>query len=180
MPPGPKRSWTDEQVKMAVKQSTSWRQVMLRLGLKPNGGSSYVAVQRLTTRLELDVGHFAGQGWSRGTGSGRSVERQREAKRRWYRRNRDVYQRRNRDHKEARRRYVRERKSVPCSDCGQKFPYFVMEFDHRPDEIKLFEVARLVSSCPSLKVLKAEIEKCDVVCCTCHRFRTAKRAGWTY
>ncbi len=33
--------------------------------------------------------------------------------------------------REETRVIVREAKSVPCADCGVKYPYYVMDFDHR-------------------------------------------------
>ena len=37
--------------------------------------------------------------------------------------------------------HVRELKNKPCADCDKMCPYFVMDFDHREGEIKLFEIA---------------------------------------
>jgi hypothetical protein len=62
-----------------------------------------------------------------------------------------------------------EQKSKPCSDCGGYFPYFVMQFDHRPGEIKLFGLAQRATR--SRALLEAEIAKCDLVCANCHAVR---------
>jgi hypothetical protein len=53
-----------------------------------------------------------------------------------------------------------------------------MEFDHRPNEVKEFNISsgRHTKTMPRLL---EEIAKCDVVCVLCHRFRTARRAGWS-
>jgi len=48
-----------------------------------------------------------------------------------------------------------------------------MDFDHRPGEVKVDSVTRLVMHPPS--VLSAEIAKCDLICANCHRIRTRKR-----
>lgn len=69
------------------------------------------------------------------------------------------------------REYIAEVKSVPCMDCGNSYPSYVMDFDHRDPSIKLFTIAK-VSSTKSLIRIKEEIEKCDVVCSNCHRLRT--------
>lgn len=67
-------------------------------------------------------------------------------------------------------------KSVPCTDCGEPFPSYVMDFDHRDPLTKLGNVSTMVKkSIPWETVLK-EIEKCDVVCANCHRVRTHERA----
>lgn len=67
------------------------------------------------------------------------------------------------------REIIREAKAVPCADCGQRYPYYVMDFDHREDKVII------VSKLPergSVAKLLAEIAKCDVVCANCHRERT--------
>jgi hypothetical protein len=62
-----------------------------------------------------------------------------------------------------------------CMDCGLKPKYAqVLEFDHRPDEAKLFHISdRMVSG--TVEDLLAEIAKCDVVCANCHRIRTVEK-----
>lgn len=60
-------------------------------------------------------------------------------------------------------------KSVPCLDCKQCFPPYVMDFDHVRGK-KLFQIAGHLHY--QWKRVKAGIKKCDVVCSNCHRFRT--------
>jgi len=51
-----------------------------------------------------------------------------------------------------------------------------MDFDHREEEVKLFNIANLTSQrWMSVADLQAEIAKCDVVCANCHRERTHQR-----
>jgi len=64
----------------------------------------------------------------------------------------------------------------PCVDCGET-DALVLEFDHRDRKTKRSEVARLAASKP-WKVVRAEIDKCDVRCGNCHRKRTATQLGW--
>lgn len=65
----------------------------------------------------------------------------------------------------------------PCVDCGEA-DLVVLEFDHLPGKDKRFDVARAVSgSTRAWKTIRAEIDKCEVVCANCHRRRTARRAG---
>jgi len=59
------RKWTTEDLKLAVRQSTSLRAVLLRLQLKPAGGN-YTFVVSHITELGLDVGHFKGKAWNKG------------------------------------------------------------------------------------------------------------------
>lgn len=74
-----------------------------------------------------------------------------------------------------RRMILREMKAQPCADCGVSYPYFVMDFDHRPGEVKVFGVAQHLHRYRTEPELRAEIAKCDVVCANCHRFRTHGR-----
>jgi hypothetical protein len=66
---------------------------------------------------------------------------------------------------------IREAKNKPCSDCGIKYEYFAMDFDHIGEKLMLMAHARKSGK---QKIL-AEIEKCDVVCAVCHRYRTQSR-----
>lgn len=76
--------------------------------------------------------------------------------------------------KSRRIKYVKAKqdaKNVPCTDCGIKYPSYVMDFDHVRGE-KQFNIG----SYPLTTIpLAKEIEKCDVVCSNCHRERTHKR-----
>lgn len=60
-----------------------------------------------------------------------------------------------------------------CADCGLRHKESsVYDFDHVRGR-KLFNVGGFSSR--TLKQVKAEIKKCDVVCANCHRVRTADR-----
>lgn len=65
-------------------------------------------------------------------------------------------------------------RSVPCMDCGGRFAQCAMEFDHRDPSTKVAAVTRMISN-SSWKQIKAEIDKCDIVCTNCHRLRTFER-----
>jgi len=82
--------------------------------------------------------------------------------------------RRYRNKKVARaslRLHINQLKSVPCFDCQRIFPPWAMEFDHRDPSLKKFSIADATDGTSSER-LKEEIEKCDIVCVVCHRFRT--------
>ena len=97
--------------------------------------------------------------------------RQLAANKRYYAAHKTEYLARNRAKKQAIREWIREQKDRPCMDCGKRYPHYVMDFDHRPDEEKLYEPTRLYTL-QSWKKARAEIAKCDVVCANCHRERT--------
>lgn len=65
-------------------------------------------------------------------------------------------------------------KDAPCADRGARFPPYVMEFDHRPDEIKRCLVSQMAGRASTALIL-AEAGKCDIVCCNCHRDRSFQR-----
>jgi hypothetical protein len=96
--------------------------------------------------------------------------------REYYHNNKEGHTRRAKRRDAAIRALVRGAKDMPCADCGQRFPYYVMEFDHRSGEPKCFNIGdvndrRRVGR----SRLQAEIAKCDVVCANCHRERTHQR-----
>lgn len=66
-------------------------------------------------------------------------------------------------------------KSVPCTDCGGLFIPYVMDFDHREGEEKLFNISAAIPLSISFERVLVEAAKCDVVCANCHRMRTWKR-----
>jgi hypothetical protein len=55
------RTWTDEQLKQAVRTSSSWRGVLRALGLSGTSASAIRIARRHATRLGLDVSHIRGQ-----------------------------------------------------------------------------------------------------------------------
>lgn len=63
--------------------------------------------------------------------------------------------------------------TIPCKDCGQKFPPVCMDFDHLRDKFK--QVSTLVYSGVDWEVIADEIAKCEIVCANCHRIRTQLR-----
>lgn len=56
-----------------------------------------------------------------------------------------------------------------CIDCGED-DMVVLEFDHFRDKDKLVTV--LANDCYPWDRIMQEIEKCEIVCCNCHRRRT--------
>jgi len=58
-----------------------------------------------------------------------------------------------------------------CADCGQFYPYYVMDFDHLRD--KTLSVSRMYHT--SMEKILEEMAKCDLVCSNCHRIRSYRR-----
>jgi hypothetical protein len=93
-----------------------------------------------------------------------------------YLRNRDRFIARALAHQQQLRATIRAAKNRPCADCGQEYPPYVMDFDHREGETKVCNVSALhAERRVSMKKLLAEIAKCDLVCANCHRERTHQR-----
>ena len=63
-----------------------------------------------------------------------------------------------------------------CQVCGNDDPD-VLEFDHREQSTKLFSISEAIGRYKWETVL-AEIQKCDILCCNCHRKRTIKQLGF--
>jgi hypothetical protein len=71
---------------------------------------------------------------------------------------------------------IRKAKDQPCADCGLRYPYYLMDFDHRDRRKKRFNIGRdALSKVSTVDALRVEVEKCDVVCANCHRVRTYRR-----
>lgn len=88
-----------------------------------------------------------------------------------YQAHKEEYFARNRESVARKRAYIRQQKDNPCTDCGIKYPYYVMDFDHKGE--KLFNIGWIASQ--SWKQIYAELAKCDLVCSNCHRERSHRR-----
>lgn len=71
--------------------------------------------------------------------------------------------------------WMQELKSKPCADCGLSFPACCMDFDHRVGTIKEYNIGTMFAHHYGLPLIRAEVEKCDLVCSNCHRIRTRDR-----
>ena len=60
-----KRSWTKEELIIAVKLSKSVRQVLAKLNLKEAGGN-YSQIKKFLKVYKINIKHFTGRGWSKG------------------------------------------------------------------------------------------------------------------
>jgi hypothetical protein len=100
--------------------------------------------------------------------------KQREAQHRYYLENKRKYREASRKKNNLIRRKIIELKTgKKCKDCGIKYPYYVMDFDHIKGE-KKFNIGNSVSNM-TMKTFLEEVEKCEIVCSNCHRHRTYMR-----
>ncbi len=59
------RKWSETTLKSAVPAVYSYRQLLIRLGLREAGGN-YSQVRKYIAELGLDISHFKHQAWNRG------------------------------------------------------------------------------------------------------------------
>jgi len=69
------------------------------------------------------------------------------------------------------RSWIQDLKELePCADCGRRYRYYQMDFDHLLD--KRYNVGSVKMLSRSRKRIEEEISKCDIVCKLCHAHRT--------
>lgn len=64
-----------------------------------------------------------------------------------------------------------------CIDCNEKYPYWLLDFDHKPEFQKVDSPYRMIRMINTTAMWE-EVAKCDVVCPNCHRIRTYTRNPW--
>ena len=73
-------------------------------------------------------------------------------------------------------RFIKSYKSAnPCVDCGHKFNYYVMQFDHLPQFTKTFNISNFSDYTKDITRVIEEMKKCDLVCANCHAERSNNR-----
>lgn len=128
---------------------------------------------------DLPLSEFDFRSKARGELQARCKECTREYCRAHYQANKPAYigraKLRNAAEKKTKRQMVAEYKERPCADCGNRFPWYVMEFDHRSPGDKVGDIANMKNYVTGLPKFLAELAKCDVVCANCHAARTHHR-----
>jgi hypothetical protein len=101
--------------------------------------------------------------------------KRREDSKRHYQRHTADYLARNTKSKHEKRDFIQKYKEYHgCMDCKGKFPYFVLDLDHRDPNDKKFALNR-IHLLTSWEKMVEEINKCDVVCANCHRIRSYEK-----
>lgn len=85
-----------------------------------------------------------------------------------------VRDRTNRKRTELKRKIWAIKEDSGCIDCGERYPHWMLDFDHKPGEEKIDSPTRILHIYSWEKAI-IEIKKCDVVCANCHRIRTYTR-----
>lgn len=105
----------------------------------------------------------------------RDIDRHKKAKHDWYVKNKELTSQRTANTRQKRKKAIQELKeSIPCTDCGIYYPYYVTHFDHLDASLKVSNISYLLATA-SMEAVMEEIEKCELVCANCHAFRGAKR-----
>ena len=60
-----RRTWTADQLRNAVEDSLSYRQVLAKLKLREAGGN-YIQIKKYIKEYNLDIKHFKGRTWNKG------------------------------------------------------------------------------------------------------------------
>ena len=59
------RNFSEDYIKKIVKESTSDRQVAIKLGYRSNSGGASYSLHRMYDELNIDTSHFKGQEWKK-------------------------------------------------------------------------------------------------------------------
>lgn len=102
------------------------------------------------------------------------VGRRREYSRNWAKAHPDEVRQMKQDQYDRRKAIIIAAKDKPCTDCGIKYPHYVMDLDHVRGT-KVMAVSSFLGRRLGETKLLAEIAKCEVVCSNCHRERTYAR-----
>lgn len=60
------KDYTIEDVRIAIKNSVSWRSTCFKLGLNGDAGSNNKTLKKIAQENNFDYSHFKGQSWNRG------------------------------------------------------------------------------------------------------------------
>tara|TARA_B100001287_G_scaffold14699_1_gene11046 strand:- start:756 stop:1283 length:528 start_codon:yes stop_codon:yes gene_type:complete len=69
----------------------------------------------------------------------------------------------------AKRKYIQDmKKTKGCSNCGYNENPDILHYHHINPETKIDNISRMVGKNNSLEKILAEIDKCELLCITCH------------
>jgi hypothetical protein len=95
-------------------------------------------------------------------------QKNKDACRDWYRRNRARKALMAIRRKQDIARYLDECKSSGCRRCGER-DVRCLVFHHRDPKTKVFDLARGYCGQIGMDAIRKEVAKCDVLCANCHR-----------
>ena len=83
-------------------------------------------------------------------------------------------ERTNRNRTIGKRKLWDLKEELGCYDCKEKYPHYMLDFDHLPEYEKIDSPTQIFHKYSMAKAME-EIEKCEVVCRNCHAIRTWTR-----
>ena len=96
----------------------------------------------------------------------------------WYRNNNVEHYKNIKIHRnKAKQRLFDYLSDKKCEDCPENDP-IVLEFNHLDPSIKEHEISWMASHGFAWDKMIIEINKCEILCCNCHRKKTAKQRGY--
>ena len=127
-----------------------------------------------TCKNELSVQEFSRNSRTRDGLRANCKTCARASKHLWYERNKDVTASRMQLRRAVALGHLRSLKEKPCTDCGRRFHFSLMEFDHVGDD-KVDSVSYIANTTMSIARIDEEASKCELVCAMCHKVRTWNR-----
>jgi len=145
-----KRSWTENQLKEAVKNSYSYRSVLGKLKLREAGGN-YAQIKKYILEYGLNIKHFKGKGWNKGlSGIGKPLIPLEEIL---------VKNSSFQSYKLKKRLFKERLKPQYCEECGwrkeSKDGRLPLELDHINGDSKDNRLENLRILCPNCHSLKS-------------------------
>ena len=96
-------------------------------------------------------------------------EYRRKYRREWYKKNKESEKKHVKRRKlEIKKWFKNYKKSLFCKKCSEKHPA-TLDFHHKSKNEKEREIGFMVNDGYSIKKIKQEIKKCEVLCANCHR-----------
>lgn len=96
-------------------------------------------------------------------------QKQKEAQRQYYERNKNKVNERSQQRKNKTRRFIEEyKKTLECMLCGENHPA-CLEFHHRDPLTKSYDISDMARDVRNINKVLEEIAKCDVLCSNCHK-----------
>ena len=113
----------------------------------------------------------------------RNKKRDAEASRQYRRNNASKVNAKDRFRKKTKREFVNQyKKEKTCQKCGDK-RWFCLDFHHLNGKEKRFNISACIRSGYGIETIKAEIDKCIVLCSNCHRhlnYLEKNVPGWKF
>jgi len=79
------------------------------------------------------------------------------------------------DRRKKLRELIDSLKGTKCSECGEVYPSYVIEWDHLGEVPKEGTISHMINDGANEENILKEIKKTEPVCIICHRIRTNKR-----